>query len=188
MSTPPPPGPFPEPPPDQPAGAWASDVRAAGPGVPPAVEQPQTIGTAVRLMYVGAALSVLSILLALFQIDDIRDQIRDDDATLSSNELDAAVAVAVAFIVIVGLIGVGVWIWMAMMNGQGKRWARVVATVLGVLNVLSALAGLAGSDVNRTSTLGQVLGLLGAVLAAVILVLLWRPESTRYYDAMSPRR
>ena len=72
---------------------------------------------------------------------------------------------------------------MAVTNGQGKSWARVVATVLGGLNVLGTLLTLAPAA-RRPLTL--VTSLLSLALAAVILWLLYRPESTRYYEAMSP--
>jgi hypothetical protein len=168
------------PPPPAP-GPWASD-SAPMPDVPvaPPAEQPPPIRTAVRLMYVGAALSVLGVLLALGTRDEMRDQIIEDRPELSQSELDTAVNVGTALIVVGGLIGVGLWLWMAYANGQGRSWARIVATVLGGLNVLFTLLGLPSA-----TAVSVVFSLVGLVLAAAILILLWRPESSRFYEARS---
>lgn len=149
-----------------------------------ATEQPQTIRTAVRLMYVGAALSALYIIFAFIQRDELRDQIRDSDDSLTADELDTAVTIGLTFIVVFGLIGIGLWLWMAAMNGQGKVWARIVATVLGGLNILFTLLGFAGGQL---TPLGIVVSIVSLVLSAAILILLYRPESNRYYEAMTQR-
>jgi hypothetical protein len=138
----------------------------------------------MKLMLVGAVLTALGIVATLLQIDSIRDTIADSDSSLTESELDAAVATAVAFGVVVGAIGVGLWLWMRSANGQGKSWARIVATILGLLNIVFTLFGVAGDG---TTGISIVLSIIGLVLAAAILYLLWRPESTRYYEAMSGR-
>jgi hypothetical protein len=148
--------------------------------VAPPAEQPSSIRTAVRLMYVGAALSVVGIVVALASRDAMRDRIADDRPELSQSEIDTALNVGMAFVVVGGLIGVGLWLWMAYTNGQGKSWARIVATVLGGLNVVFTLLGLP----NQTAV-GLVFALVGLALAAAILIFLWRPESSRFYEARS---
>ena len=72
--------------------------------------------------------------------------------------------------------------WMAIKNGQGRSWARVVACVLGGLNILFTLLSFAGGT---TALYRLVFSLVGVALAGVILYLLYRPESTRYYDFAS---
>ncbi len=83
---------------------------------------------------------------------------------------------------VAGLIGVGLWVWMAVKNGQGRSWARVVATVLGALNIVFTLFGLAGGTATPVTLVSSLVSL---VLAGVILYLLYRPESTRFYDFRS---
>ena len=174
--------PVPPPPPPSAAGPWASDNLARPMGPPPAaVEQPPSIRTAVRLMYVGAVLSVVGALSIFLQVDAIRDQIEEDDPSLTADDVDTAVAIFVVTFVVIGLISVGLWLWMAYTNGRGQSWARVVATVLGGLSIVSALAGLA----TGSGGVGIVFGILSVVLAAVILFLLYRPESSRFYQARS---
>jgi hypothetical protein len=150
------------------------------------VSKPQTIVTAVKLMYVGAALQVLGILLSFFTTDALRDQFREDDASLSTSELDSMVTGTLAVGTVLGLVFVGLWLWMAHTNGQGKSWARVVASVLGGLNLVLGVAGLVGAGIaGGTTTGGVILSLISMVVAAVVLWLLWRRESTEYYAVMS---
>ena len=123
------------------ADAASVPVRGCERGCRPATP-PSSLLTAVRLMYVGAALSAIFLILGLTQADSLRDQIADNQPELTADELDVAVAVGTAFAVIIGLISVGLWIWMAVMNRKGRSWARVVATVLGGLNIVFTLIGL----------------------------------------------
>jgi hypothetical protein len=141
---------------------------------------PSSLLTAVRLMYVGAALSTIFLIVGLTQRGPLRDQIADDQPQLSADELDAAVAVGTAVAVIIGLISVGLWIWMAVMNRKGRSWARIVATVLGGLNIVFTLIGL-----TQNVGIDTIVNIVSIVLAAAILWLLYRPESSAYYAAMS---
>jgi hypothetical protein len=150
-----------------------------------AVSRPDTIAMAVRLMYVGAALTVIGALLTIFMRDSIRASVVKSAATsgasMTSSEIDAAVTVAVGLSVVIGLIGAGLWLWMASANGKGRRWARTVATVFFALNVVSTL----GSVIQHPPVLSLVVGIVGMLLGAYIIYLLYRPDSTGYYEAQS---
>ena len=167
-----------------PSFRWASDEAppAAARAVPPPVEQPASIRLAVRLMYLGAALTLIGVLVGLTQTDEIREAIQEADDSLSGSDLDMAVNVAVAMSVVFGLVGVGLWIWMAVVNGRGESWARVVATVLAGLNLVSIVFTVAGGG---ATTVTYVSSAISVALAAVILVLLYRPESSRFYELRS---
>ena len=177
------PGPPPPPAPGEPApqGPWASDYRSPPPlqGEP---DPPPSLATAVKGMYVGAALSAIGILVSLTQRDAIRDQLEENDSSLTQDELDTAVNVGLAFSVIIGVIVVGLWIWMARSNERGHTWARTTATVLGALNILSLLGSLAMGQMTPVSA---IVGVLSLILAAGILYLLYRPDSSEYYRARS---
>lgn len=177
--------PPPQSPPPPPAGPWASDNLPTNPLAATAnvVEQPPSIVTAVRLMWAGAALTAVGVLLSFTQTDAIREQIEDSDSSLSASEVDTAVSVGIAFSVVFGIVGVGLWLWMANANGKGQSWARTVATVLGGLNAFSAVISLVASG--TATTLSIVLTVISLVLAVVILVLLYRPDSSAFYAARS---
>jgi len=173
----------PQPPQQPPPGPWGEPSQWQAPQ-PAAAEQPQSIVTAVRLMYAGAALQVVGIIFTLLQRDEIRDKIIENNKDFSKDEVDSALAAGMGFAVVIGLIGAGLWVWMAYTNGQGKTWARTTATVFGGLNVLFTLLGLA---MGQSTALSMVLSLIGLALAVTILVLLYRPESNHYYMVMSGR-
>jgi uncharacterized membrane protein (DUF2068 family) len=158
-----------------------------GSAPPPAAEvaQPAPIAMAVKLMYVGAALSLLGIIATVFQRDSIRSAVEKASSTsnppMTPSQIDTAVGVGVASAVIVGLIGVGLWLWMAWANGNGKKWARIVATVFFGLFVLSTLASL----VQHPPALSLIASIVTLVLGGYIIYLLYRPESGEYYQAKS---
>jgi hypothetical protein len=144
------------------------------------VDRPSSVTRAVQLMYVGAALSVIGIIVAWATKSQLRDQLAKASTNLTSDQLDTAVTVSLGIATVVGLIAVGLWLWMAAANGAGKSWARVLATVLGGLSVVSTLVSLT----NATGT-SIALQLLSLLLAVAILVLLWRPASSAYFRAKS---
>ena len=157
-----------------------------GGAVPPVAEQPSSIATAVKLMYAGAALSLLSVIASFFMLDTIKEAIeesmRETDPNASQSTIDAAYTVGMVSTVVVGIIAVGLWLWMASKNGQGRSWARIVATVFGAINVLFTVVGFTQPGMTAVSA---IISGVSMVLAVIILVLLWRKESSSYYAAVS---
>lgn len=164
----------------QPPGYPDQPAYGAPEGARPPAEPPSSIRTAVRLMYLGAALSVLWTLLVLPQRDVLRDQLEGQNVDLDPADLDAFVNTFVTLLVVLGVVSVGLWLWMAFANRRGRPWARVVATILGVLGVVAGVFGLF-----QPLGLGMLLNLGLLVLAGAILFLLYRPESSAYYRAAS---
>lgn len=177
----------------QPAGPGGYPVH---PGTPPGggqpggpradVPQPGSIRLAVRLMWAGAGLSLIGLVVTLLTLDSLKSQLRDSleesDPSYTQSDFDAIYAVSVTVAVIASLVGVALWAWMAWKNGQGRPWARIVATVFGALNLLSILGTLGLGGATGATV---VVSLLSLVLAIVILVLLWRKESSDFYSARS---
>lgn len=156
--------------------------------IPPGHQEgspPPSIRLAVRLMWVGAIISLIGIVVTFLLRDELRDQIEEAEPSLTAEEIDSAVAVGLTVVGLIGVISVALWIWMATANGQGKAWARTVATVLGTLNVLFTLLSFVGG---QFTPLGAVLNLFNIALAVVILVMLYRPDANRFYDAVSRQR
>ncbi|NED94466.1 hypothetical protein G1H11_03975 [Phytoactinopolyspora alkaliphila] len=163
--------------------AWEQDNTAGSPYARPVPETPKPILTAAKLMYVGAFLSLLGGIFALMGRDAVREEAIRQSPDATADEIDAFVNTFTGFMVFVALISIGLWLWMASANKKGKSWARIVATILGGLNILFGLWGLTagGFDINT------LINLISPVLAAVILYMLYRPESTEYYRAMSSK-
>lgn len=183
----PPPYPGQQPPP-APYGAYPTGPAGSG-QAPPAPQQPSSIALAVKLMWVAAALSVLSLIYSITTFgglkDDVEAELIKNDPDVEQSVIDAVFGITIAFAIVFGLIGALLWLWMAWKNGQGRGWARVVATVFGGLNLLGLLftVGTAGAD-----ALTMVSSIASALLGVVVLVLLWRKESSQFYEASAASR
>jgi hypothetical protein len=149
---------------------------------------PKTIQNAVKLMYVGAGLSALSLIIGLATVGSLKSELetaaRNQHKTLTASQLHTGEVFGVAIIVILGLIGIGLWIWMARTNQAGKMWARVVASVLFGLSTLSAFYSIARPNSVGTKIFEVLVWLVG--LGAISL--LWQRDSTAYYTAQSAPR
>lgn len=187
------------PPPGSPHGAFGSGDEPglpSYPGTPPEqpgsqapvaqAPHPQVIVLAVRLMLLGAAISLISLIYSIATLGGLKDEIRDaletSDTTVSQSTVDASFAVAIAFAIVFGAIAVVLWLWMAWKNGQGRSWARIVATVLGGFNILFTLISFAG---NSATGIANIFSAVNLVLALAILVLLWRKESSAFFTERS---
>ncbi len=133
-------------------------------------------------MYIGAGLSLLALVVTFVLRSAIRHQVRDASSSGTSGaEVDTAVSVALAVVAVSAVVSAVLWLLMARANGAGKKWARIVATILFGLNVLFTAGGL-----SQPRPVGSiVVSLLILTVGGYIVFLLWRPESSRYYDARS---
>src|SRR5215510_7578306 len=145
------------------------------PGPPPSVVM------AVRLMYAGAVVSAVSLVVGLATVGNLRDALHKSDPSLTPTQLHNLQTVVIVGSVAIGVISIGLWLWMALMNKAGKSWARIVATVLFGLDTLFLLLGLARAGAAASSLVSILIWLIG--LGAVIL--LWRKDSSEYFAAQS---
>jgi hypothetical protein len=152
---------------------------------PPPPRSPSTVPAtsllaAVKLMYVGAGLSLLGTAFSLATRSQLRDQMIEEDPDQTAAELDRAVNMASGVSVVIGLISVGLWLWMAQANHRGEAWARIVATVLFGLNIVLTVYNFA-----QTTGFGVVINITSIVLSAAIVWLLYRRDSNAYYAAVT---
>jgi hypothetical protein len=128
-----------------------------------------TVQAAVRLMYAGAAVTTLSLIIALISVPFIGGGWGRLRVLGHSQPLPVATTVGI----IGGLVLVALWLWMARANGQGRNWARIMSTVL---------LGLATLHLSGTKGLAQVVFALVTWLVGLAVVwLLWRPTSNAFF-------
>jgi hypothetical protein len=167
-------------------GAMTTPVDPPDAGLPaaspiaPGAAPPASLLAAVKLMYVGAGLSLLAMFFALATRSQLRDQLIEEDPDQTAGELERAVNMATGVSVVIGLISVGLWLWMAQANHRGDAWARIVATVLFGLNIVVTAYNLA-----QTTGFGVVINITSIVLSGAILWLLYRKDSNAYYASRS---
>lgn len=144
---------------------------------------PPPLLMAVRLMYVGAGLSAIGIVLTLVTISSLKAAILKKHPLYTTSQVHSLQTAAVGSVVVGGLIAIGLWILMARANGAGKSWARIVASVLFAINTLDLLASAVQVHAAASLAFGALVWLAG--LGATVL--LWRRESGQYFAAASGR-
>lgn len=148
---------------------------------------PRTVRVAVALMYVGALITGLAIVIALSGWDEADGRLQlDVDGGSGGSAIgpDAVLRVGVPVGVVAASVVVALWVWMAVANRRGETWARVWATALGALGVAFHAAGSAEDGLEPVDLVRLVL----LVHAVTIVVLLWRPVSSQYYSEVTRER
>jgi hypothetical protein len=148
---------------------------------------PAPVLTAVRLMYIGAAVSAvyLTFLLAI-AIADVQAAARGRwlGLSLTAARLSQLKPLVVMVVMVGGLIVIAAWLWMARADSQGRNWARILSTVLFGIATLQLTADFRQPEFHVVPGV-EALGLLGAVLTwlpgLAAVWLLWRPASTAFF-------
>jgi hypothetical protein len=153
------------------------------PVAPPEAPAPQPVLNAVKLMYAGAALSAIEIIIGFTTVGSLRDAIRTAYPKYTSNQIHTAEVAGIAIAVVIGLIAIGLWLWMAWANGRGRNWARIVASVLFGLNTIDLLTLVARPH----SVISLVLAILVWLAGLGAIYFLWQRDSSAFFQARSQR-
>ena len=145
---------------------------------------PTPVLQAVKLMYAGAIVSAVSLIITLVTVGSLKTAIHNADPTLSASKLHSAEVAAVAVAIIFGLIGIGLWLWMAYANKAGKNWARITATVFFGLDTLSVLTSFRQAE----PVLSRLISILIWLIGLGAIVLLYQRESSAYFSASKTPR
>ncbi len=148
-----------------PSGQPAEPLR------PPA---PAPVRTAVKLMYAGAAVSAVPLIITLAFIGDINAyHLRYLGHSLTAAQLSHLRPLIITLVILFGLVVPALWLWMARANRQGRNWARILSTVLlGLATLL--LTGNNGVVQAFCAALAWLAGL-------AVVWLLWRPASSAFF-------
>jgi hypothetical protein len=157
------------------AGEYGANAQSRGPA-------PSSVTTAVRLMFLGAALSVVGLIVAFAQKDDLRTQLQNQHPDWDSSKLDTAVNAGLAVSAVIGIVVLVLYVLLALQVGKGKNWARIVTWVIAGLGVLALGATLGGNATGLSKGLGVVSGLID--LAIIVLLLL--APSNAYFRRRQP--
>jgi hypothetical protein len=138
---------------------------------------PGEILAAVRLMYLGAALTALMGVLRALDPDAFEEALADS----AGGEVSGASMRGTYLFFL--LVVAGLWLLVARGCRRGSNRWRIAATVFAVLYVLSTLATLVTAprlDAYNVVSLGV------AVVAVAVTWLLYRPEARRWFASPEP--
>jgi hypothetical protein len=143
---------------------------------PPA---PASVLNAVKIMYVGAATSILGIAIDIATINTTKRALARRSPNMTASQLSSAQHVLVVAFIIGGLIGAAAWIFIARACQRGQNWARITGTVLFAIATIDSLIGLTTPIAGGVKIWAVLVWLVG--LAAIVF--LWRRSSTAYFRA-----
>jgi len=155
----------------QPYPSTGKSVEPEQPAAPPSVLN------AVKLMYVGAAVSTVSLVISLVDISGTKAAIKKARPNLTATQVNQLNTFIIALALIAGVVGVALWLWMSRANSQGKNWARILSTVLFGLATLDLFGVLS----QPKTVLGLVFPLLTWLIGAGAVFFLWRSESSAFF-------
>ena len=163
---------------------YPSGGQPAGPLRLPA---PAPVLTAVKLMYAGAAVSAIELIIGLaLIIVDIKAAARGRflDHSLTAPQMRPLI---ITVWIVFGLVVMALWLWLARANGRGRNWARILSTVLFGLATLRLRGDFtqpvshAGFGVTVLYYGGTVLFVAAWLAGAAAVWLLWRPASSAFF-------
>lgn len=152
----------------------SAPMGAPAPGIPAVAPPP--VKNAVLLMYIRAALGVLSLIVLLATKNSLKDQIRKSNTGYDANKLDSVVNAAIIIGIVVGIIFIVLYVLLAMQVAKGKNWARIVTWVISAIGVLSLLGTLSNS-----TAISKVLTVISGLMSIAIIVLLAMGPSNQYF-------
>ncbi len=141
---------------------------------------PESVRNAVKVMYAGAATSIVGIAVDLATVNTTKSAIARKSPQLTATQLSSAQHVLVVAFIIGGLIGAAAWIFIARGCQRGQNWARITGTVLFAIGTVDTLAGMSQPIAGLVKIWAIVVWLVG--LAAIVL--LWRRSSAVFFKAV----
>jgi hypothetical protein len=180
------PAPRPTAPSAQPAMPWPSPspapdalarYRPGGPW-PGRRPIPPSVLTAVRLMYTGAAFTLVNAILDLAIIRQVKAAflVRHPFA---EHTAQTVAAIATLIVIVGGVVSIALWLWLASASRRGRRWARDTATVLFGIGTVSLLVTLGKPGIGAV----KGMSVIGWLIGLVALIALWQRQSSEYFRA-----
>jgi hypothetical protein len=135
------------------------------------------VANAIKLMYVGAAVSTVSLIISLADVGGLKAAIKKAQPSWTPAQVNQYDRFFIIVSIVSGVIGIALWLWMARANNQGKNWARILSTVLFCLATLDLFGVFRGPK----TLIGLVFPVLTWLVGLGAVFLLWRPESTVFF-------
>lgn len=139
---------------------------------------PRSVIMAARLMYAGAALTLIGMVTSVIIIVATGStSLRAAHPHATAAQIHATINVTVTSTIIWGLIEAVAWVLMARLNQAGPKWARITATAFFGLNTLYMVLQLARPTAVSALIYSAIIWLVG--LGAIYF--LWSKESAGHF-------
>jgi integral membrane sensor domain MASE1 len=157
-------------------------------GAPDDPGLPATMRKAVRFMLAGAAVTaVFALFVVIVTIVD-KNSIDVNGRPLTSSELATDIVATIVTYAVYILL----WVLMARFNRAGQKWARIVASVLFAISTFQlyqTIDSLHGGQIITAADIIYIIITLALWIAGVgAVAMLWRPDSSAYFQAQTIRR
>jgi serine/threonine protein kinase len=156
-------------------GASGTDPMSKYTPAPRRPRPPTSVLAAGWLMYAGAALSLIHILVLLAIIGGVKSAFIKKHPLVSAHTAQSLAGVASLEVLVVGAIVIALWLWLAAASKAGHGWVRTVGTVLFGVATFCELAVL---HIPGISGVGAVIWLIGLVT----VILLWQRKSGEFFS------
>jgi hypothetical protein len=155
---------------------YPTSAKTVEPERPPA---PPSVQKAVKLMYAGAAVSAVSLIVSLIiplaNVASTKASIKKAHPTYTGSQVNQVFNLGIGLAIIFGVLGAGLWLWMARANNDGRNWARILSTVFFTIATVELLPALSSAG-----PLSLLFTLVLWVIGAAAVFFLWRGESTEF--------
>jgi hypothetical protein len=155
---------------------------ATEPPSPQAPPRPATVRTAIQVMYAGAAVTLLNMIVEVATLSTTKAGLARRSPGLTASQVHGLGQSLLMGFIAGGVIAAVAWIFIARGCGQGRNWARITGTVLFGLATLD----LAGYLTIPFAAAVKVTVLLVWLAGVTAVVLLWRRGSRAFFTGSGP--
>jgi hypothetical protein len=163
------------------------ETRLSG-GSPDDPGLPIRMRKAVRFMLAGAAVTTLFAIFEVIATIVDKNSIDINGKPPTSSQL----ATGVIILIVSYAVYVMLWLLMARFNRAGQKWARIVSSVLFAISTFQlyeTIDSLHGGMVITGADIIYIVFTIAAWVAGVgAIAMLWRPDSTAYFNARTVAR
>ena len=159
-------------------------------------QPPSPVRAAVRLMYAGAAMSILTAFVNLLTRSGLKSAIEQGLSSasrihglprLTPGQVNSSVTAGIVMAVIVSVFGAFLWVFIARASRDGQWSARITATGLFGLGTLALLIGPADLSARGPASRATEACLLAVwLIGLAVIVLLWRRSSGKFFNGSRP--
>jgi hypothetical protein len=144
----------------------------------PQTAAPDSVMNAVRLMYAGAAASLIGIVVdvatANSSIDGFR---RKSPSSFTGAHAESLRHALIGGWIVDGAIAIILWLLLSWACRTGKNWGRITGTVFFAIATIDVLAYI----VTPFATVAKIIGLVVWLCGLGATILLWRPSSSPWF-------